>query len=381
MRLGGIGLFSVFCLLFTASPALAQKKPKDKDKKSEGPSASATWTDPVDSEKSDKGPFTPKSEAEEQGDAPKPEHKHDSAPDKGRKRDKLQVVGQLIFGFGSAPGTNPAYTPGEKGTALGFMLGGRYDATPALSVGLRLPVSMVMAPQGPPNGGTHKNLTTTVFGAPELLAEYRISLNRLTNIPILFGVGIPVAQGNPDETNLADTGGYAQNYANQLADATSGWRDSELFQPKHLPIVLGGGIHHERQDWELHGDLKFVLMPALSTKLNSAPERDPANPGNYKLNSFALREVTTVGGSYNFLDVPVIFAGLDLAVVWTPISTFVFDAASGGAKPSAVQAVLEPRIGARFGKMSPSIGYIAPLGGRLSEANDGGVRLRVDAFF
>src|SRR5262249_51101496 len=108
---------------------------------------------------------------------------------------------------------------------------------------------------------------------------------------------------------------------------------------------------------------------------------DMANAGNYKLNGFALREVTTIGGTYNFLDVPLFYAGLDLAVVYTPIPTFAFDSTIGGAKPSSVQAVLEPRLGGRFGKVSPSIGYIAPLGGRLSGANDGGVRLRVDAFF
>jgi PST family polysaccharide transporter len=38
-------------------------------------------------------------------------------------------------------------------------------------------------------------------------------------------------------------------------------------------------------------------------------------------------------------------------------------------------------IGARFGAVSPSVGYIAPLGGRLGGADDGGVRLNVSAFF
>jgi len=211
------------------------------------------------------------------------------------------------------------------------------------------------------------------------MGEYRVSLNKLTTIPITFGLGIPVAQGNPDRTGT-DTTGHQKAYVNSLADATSGWRDSELFQPKRLPIVLGGGIHHDRQDWELHADLKLVLLPALSTKVFDETE-DPPNAGTYKLNAFALREVTTLGGSYNFLDSPLLYAGLDLALVWTPIQTFVFNATPDAAKPTTIQAVLEPRVGARFGAVSPSIGYIAPLGGRLGGADDGGVRLNVSAFF
>ena len=53
------------------------------------------------------------------------------------------------------------------------------------------------------------------------MGEYRVSLNRLTTIPIIFGVGIPVAQGNPDQTGT-DTTGHQQAYVNSLADATSG---------------------------------------------------------------------------------------------------------------------------------------------------------------
>ena len=128
----------------------------------------------------------------------------------------------------------------------------------------------------------------------------------------------------------------------------------------------------------MHGDLKFVFLPALKTTVTNANSPDP-NPGTYKVPSMALREVTTLGGSYDFLSSPLIYAGLDLAFVWTPIAPFEFDGAS---KPTTIQAVLEPRVGARFGAVSPSIGYIvAPLGGRLGDAGDGGIRLRVDAFF
>jgi len=360
-----------FSLVFVANSALAQKKPKA-EKKADGPSAAATWTDPTENEKSDKGPYTPH---KDEADEPAPEPKNKNAPDPGRKRDKIAAFGQLVIGFGKLPSENPNFDdkPSGSGTALGFQLGGRYDLKPNISAGLRIPITTATVKQ--PNG---TNLSSTAFGAPELFGEYRVALNPLTTIPITFGIGIPVAQGDPDQTTL-DTAGEHKDEVNRFADATTGWRDSELFQPKHLPIVLGGGIRHERRDWELHGDLKFVLLPALSTKVNRP--LDPSNTGTYKLNGFAMREVTTVGGSYNFLDKPLLYAGLDFALVWTPIQTFEFNSTSNVTEPSSVQAILEPKVGARFGKISPNVSYIAPLGGRLGHTGIGGVRLHVDAYF
>ena len=201
-------------LVFLTHGALAQKKGKGDKKGDDKPSASATWSDPVENEKSDKGPFAPKTEAEEGGDeAPKPEPKNKNAPDKGRTRDKIQLFGQILIGFGKAPRNKPTYDSGcpfsdstscGKGTAIGFQLGGRYDITPAFSGGLRVPVTTATVRQE--NG---KNLSTTAFGSPELFGEYRLSMGKLTSIPIGFGVGIPVAQGNPDVTDQADTAGNA----------------------------------------------------------------------------------------------------------------------------------------------------------------------------
>lgn len=368
---------AVLSLVLATSAAVAQKKPKGA-KKADGPSAAATWTDPVESEKSDKGPFTPKTDGEAE---PPPEPQEKRAPDKGRKRDKLQAFGQIIFGFGHAPMNEPTYGSGNKGTAIGFQVGGRYDITKAFSGGLRIPLTYAVVQD---NG---KNISSTLFGAPQLTGEYRLSLGRLTTLPISFGVGIPVAQGNPAivKDSGTDTVGQQHGYVQALADATSGWRDSELFQPKRLPIVIGAGIRHEPHDWEAHADVKLVMLPALSTTVETPRPMTmgQAYNGTYKLNSFALREVTTVGASYNFLEQPMLmYVGLDLSVIWTPIQTFVFDADAGNSgRPTTVQAVLEPRVGARFGRLSPSVGYIAPIGGRLGDADVGGVRLRADAFF
>lgn len=359
-------------LVFLANNALAQKKPKP-DKKADGPSASATWTDPTADEKSDKGPYTPH---KEDGDEPPPdEPKANKKDDPGRKRDKIAAFGQLIIGFGKLPSENPSYDdqPSGSGTALGVQLGGRYDVTKEFTGGLRLAITTASVKQT--NG---KNQSSSAFAAPELFGEYRVSLNRLTTIPIGFGVGIPVAQGEPDQTSL-DRPGLAKDEVQRFADATSGWRDSELFQPKRLPIVVSGGIRHERKDFELHGELKFIVSPALSTKVNRAD--DPSMTGSYKVNGFALREITTVGGSYNFLDNPMIYGGLDFSLVWTPLQTFEFNSTQNVTEPSSVQAILEPKVGARFGSVSPNVSYIAPLGGRLGHTGVGGLRLNVNAYF
>ena len=362
-------------LVFAASPALAQKKGKDEKKKDDKPSAAATWSDPVESEKSDKdAPFAEKTESDGEPKE-KPESKRGkNAPDKGRTRDKIDIFGQIVIGFGKMPENNPAFSASvEKATAIGFQVGGRYDITPAFSGGLRIPITTATVRQL--NG---KSLGVTAFGAPELMGEYRVSLSKLTTVPIGFGVGIPVAQGNPDSTDDGDTAGRNKAVVNGVADAALGWRDGELFQPKRIPIIVGAGIRHERRDWEAHADAKFVLMPAINT--------DVANPvyqmddGTYKANAFAMREVTAIGATYNFLDSPIFWGGLDFSLVINPIQTFDFDPNADVNKPSIFQAVLEPRVGARFKRFEPSLGYIAPLGGRLSDADVGGVRLHLDVY-
>jgi hypothetical protein len=360
-------------LVFVASPALAQKKVKD-EKKDDKPSAAATWSDPVENEKSDKGPFAPQTASDEEPTGKPEPRRGKNAPDRGRTRDKIDLFGQIVIGFGRMPENNPAYAASvEKATAIGFQVGGRYDITPAFSAGLRIPITTASVRQL--NG---KSLGVTAFGAPELMGEYRVSLSKLTTVPIGFGVGIPVAQGNPDSTDDADTAGRNKAVVNGVADATLGWRDGELFQPKRLPIIVGAGIRHERQDWEAHAEAKFVALPALSTDVRNPIYQ--TDDGTYEANGFALREVTALGATYNFLDSPIFWGGLDFSLVINPIQTFDFQPNADTNRPSIFQAVLEPRLGARFKRFEPSLGYIAPLGGRLSDAGVGGIRLRLDVY-
>jgi hypothetical protein len=120
-----------------------------------------------------------------------------------------------------------------------------------------------------------------------------------------------------------------------------------------------------------------VLLPALNHDVK-VPDVESPGIGTYKSNAFALREVTTLGGTYDILSSPAFWAGLDLSLIWSPIQTLDFEPAQDVNKPSSVQAVLEPRVGVRFKRFAPSIGYVAPLGGRLGDAGVGGVRLHLD---
>ena len=363
-------------LILLASSAAAQKKPKAGKKEPEKPGVSmaSTGADPAESEKSDDGPFAPEgktgelAEKQEQGEEVK-------EVEKGRARDKIVVFGEVLIGFGKVVLPSPTHEATRKGTSVTLMAGGTYDFSPALTAGLRVPWTTATIKQ--PN---QQNLGSQALGAPEIFGEYRVSLNKLTSVPITFGLGVPVAQGNPDLTSKSSDGaGVAQDEVNRMADAASGWKDSELFQPKRLPIVVGAGIRHERRAFELHAHAKFVLLPALNTDVKNP--NDPDGAGTYKINGFALREVTSLGGSYNFLDDPVVYAGLDFALVWSAIHTVEFESSQNATPPSRLQAVLEPRVGARFGIVSPSVSYVAPPGGRLGEAGVGGIRLHVDVAF
>ena len=53
----------------------------------------------------------------------------------------------------------------------------------------------------------------------------------------------------------------------------------------------------------------------------------------------------------------------------------------GATPPTRLQVVFEPRLGARFGKVSPSIGYIFPIGGRLADSSTSGLELHCDFAF
>jgi hypothetical protein len=327
--------------------------------------------DPAQKEVSEKKEAAPKKKTEEE--LAQEQKERDLAFDsaqikKARAHDRVGVFGNVLIGFGKAPepGAAALRTTG-KTTAATLMVGGHYELSPELSVGLRIPFTLGSERQ---TNGIYQS--SQVLGAPELLAEYRVTLSPFTRLPLLFGLGIPVAQGNYDTP-----AGQRSARMNDFADAASGYRDPELFAPKRLPIVLGVGIEYERKALNLHAATKFVTGVKAGAK--AWPKGDPV--GAYEVKSVSFRNVTSAGIGYQFLEKPNLYGAVDSWFATSAINPVEFESFANAIKPTRFQVVFEPRLGAHFGKISPSVGYIFPIGGRLADTSVSGLELHCDVAF
>jgi hypothetical protein len=349
----------------------ALAKPKKANPKHPGTTMDSN--DPVDKEKSDEGPFTP---AGKTGPLKREEVKQQEAeraaalpPIKRRPRDPVGVFGNLLIGFGKAPepglGTDTAV---GKTTAATFMVGGHYDLSPDFTVGARLPFTFGSSRQ---IDGSYAS--SAALGALELMGEDRVGLSTFTQLPIDFGLGVPIAQGDYE---VGNGNGNRQAYLNDVADAASGYRDAELFGPKRLPIIVGVGIDYQKLALDLHAATKFVA----GVKVGGQISDDQTNAG-FKLKSVSFRNVTSAGIAYQFLDKPVLFGALDSWMVYNAVNSLEYTSPTGAVAPTRFQVVFEPRVGGRFGKISPSLGYVFPIGGRLADAGASGLELHCDIGF
>ena len=67
--------------------------------------------------------------------------------------------------------------------AATFLVGGRYDVSPAFSLGLRVPWTTATVRQG-----DGSSVASQALGAPELMGEYRVTLSPRTTLPLDFGL-------------------------------------------------------------------------------------------------------------------------------------------------------------------------------------------------
>ncbi|MEO6602918.1 MAG: hypothetical protein ABIQ16_23740 [Polyangiaceae bacterium] len=356
-------------LVVFSSHALAAKGGKKAAPK--GPVTTMDSGDPVAQEVSEPTAATPKKMTDEEIERAQNdrEFRLDVARvKKTRERDKVGLFANVLIGFGQAPepGEGADKTTG-KTTAATIILGGRYDVSPDFTLGLRLPYTVGRERQV---DGLYQS--GQVLGTPELMAEYRVTLSAFTRLPLLFGLGIPVAQGNYDSTDH-----LRLSRLNDFADAASGYRDPELFAPKRLPIIVGVGIDYERKALNVHAATKFVFGVNTGGK-----ERAQNNPvGSFDLKSVSFRNVTAAGIAYQFLDKPWLYGALDSWMAISAINPIEFESFDHAKKPTRFQMVFEPRVGARFGKVSPSVGYIFPIGGRLADTSVSGLELHCDVAF
>jgi len=342
-----------------------------KGKKGEPKAPAATLDqggDPVEKEQSEAK--TPKVVPPTEAEIAEKERQADAAAaKKSRERDKFGLSANVLVGFGKAPIPDPTTNDTTGKTTSGtFMIGGYYDLSPDFTLGARLP--WTIGSQRQRDGG---NETVAAFGALELMGEYRVGLSAFARLPIFFGVGVPTAQGTYN-----DAAGVRQTFLNVHADAASGYRDPELFGPKRLPLIAGVGFDYQRKALLVRAATKFVLGMKVGGELPTNP--DPG-VGTYELKSVTFRNVTSAGIAYEFLSRPKLFGGLDSWLAYNAINAVEFTSLMGATPPTRFQFVLEPRVGAHFCKISPSIGYIFPIGGRLADSGSTGLELHCDFAF
>ena len=363
----GIALVLV---IFTGTSAALAKAIK-------GPSAkpavgSMDANDPVSKETSDEGPFAPGAKAADEKRAEVKEQRDEAVAQspfmKPPPRDPIVLFGNVLIGFGKGPEAGPG---GDQATgtttAATFMVGGRYDVSEALTFGARLPFTVGSARQ---IDGSYA--TAEALGTLELLGEYREKLSSFSLLPIDFGLGMPTAQGAYD-----DPSGIRRTQLNEVADAASGYRDPELFGPKRLPLIAGVGIDYAKFALSLHAATKLVAGIKVGGKL--AATNVPG--GSLELKAVTLRNVTSAGAAYRFLGKPGLFGALDSWLAYNAVNAVEYTSNEGAAGPTRFQFVFEPRVGARLGKLTPSVGYVFPIGGRLADNSSSGLELHCDAAF
>lgn len=364
--------------LFSAGAlgAPAKKGKKGKQKEPSGPNMDTGAADPAGQEKSDPGPYKPTGKT---GELAEDEEKVEEVEEvlKAKPRDKRLVFLDFLFGTGQAPSPGPAndeQNMTQNALTYAFVLGGSYDLSKTFSLGLRVPWSTATVDV---RDSTQKE-SSMAFGAPQLFFEYRHSLGPVTTLPITFGLGVPLAQGNPDPS--ADRTDTLPARVNTLADAANGYRDGELYWPKRIPIVVGIGVRHEMKALSLAASTKGAFGINIGEELV-----DPylggggtaIDNGKLVLYPVAIRSVTQLSVRYDVSS--KFWAGVETWLAWNPIEPIEYEST---AEPlTNFQWMLEPQIGMRFGKVRPALSFVWPVVGRITDAGMLGARAHVDFAF
>ena len=377
-------------LMLVASTALAAKK--DKKKAAEPPQPEHKGgmmeeggKDPAETETLEDGAFapgktyTPEDEREgavdEYGNPieAKPKKNKKGEPEEPPKKEEprkpprktIGVFGEALIGFGKVPMPGPLNAEGPSTTSFGFLVGGHYDVSTSFRLMLRVPWTT----------HTVEGVSSAAFGNPELAGRLRLTEpGAPTEWAVKLGIGVPIAQGQPDPTNKNDPGATNQAYVQRVADGANAWHDPELYAMDRLPIAASLLFSHREGKLRLGADLKAVLMPALG----GDPIQDPAAnaPGTYSKNNFAMD--TVLGGNVSYKVIQRGYIALSAWGVYRIIEPIEYT--SSAKAETRLQFALEPKILAQFGPVIPSVGFILPLGGQLG-GNITGLRLHVDVVF
>lgn len=347
----------------------SEEAPK-KEAESDRPSSAYDENDIAYKEKSDPGPFAPKSKkAKEEQQAAKGEGPLSSTRFSPRK--PVNLGADVLVGVGRVPIPGPAGTYTNSASGVAVAVGGTYDVGPKLSLGLVIPwaTSGVHSPENP---GASQN----VLGAPQLLGQYRTRVARLTDLTAFIGIGLPLGGGDLDPTN-SDTKKAEQGQAARFADGSWGYRYGEYFLPKTVPVVPGLRIAMYRGKLEAHGSTKISV--AFNQGKVEIPNRD--TEGKFEKRSVAFRSVTELGATYEIVEKGLFFAGLDAWMALMISEPIEFSSNIDAQGPSPVQLGVEPRVGTTLGPVTPTLGYLLPVGGRLGDSGIGTLHIAAAAAF
>jgi hypothetical protein len=338
--------------------------------------------DPALTEGADEGQFAPGKKAidlhaeDEDGDGePDAPEDGDEAPASettkkarrtGKPRKTIGVFGEVLFGLGEAPLPGPGNPTTGDATSIGVLVGGHFDLTTELRLMLRVPWTTASVDVA------GESRSASALGAPEVAGRLRLTEPGDTEFAVRFGVGIPVAQGNPDMTNPGDAGGREQAGVQRLADAASGWRDPELYAPKRLALVPSAHLTHRTDHVRLAAEAKLIFLQSVGGEINDAN----SDGGTYELNSLA--GTALLGGSASYEAISRGHIALATWATYTFARQVSYESSATG--PSPFQLVLEPKLIAQFGRIVPSAGVLLPVGGELG-GKMVGIRLHVDAVF
>jgi hypothetical protein len=377
------------CVVALTTLAIAASAaPKDDKKKKDdkaGTSMEEGGKDPAQTETFEAGQFVPgKKRAQEaspceEGDeeceeeAAKAEEgkaKADEPKKPIKVKKTIGIFAEALIGFGKAPQPGPlgSNSTGDA-TSFGFLLGGHYDVSSPFRVMLRVPLTMGTVK----TYANNQDANETALGAPELAGRLRLGDPGETEWAIKLGVGVPIAQGNPDVTDASDARGYTQARLQRVANAANGWHDPELYAMKRLPVSPSLLFLYRGGKFRLNAELKTVFLPKVGGGV-ATPTFHPN--GTHEVSGLGMWAILGGSASYEILT-RKLFGALATWATYEIARDYTWE---GGNPPSPLQFVLEPRVLMQFGRVVPSVGFVMPLGGQLG-GNIYGLRVHVDVVF
>lgn len=312
----------------------------------------ALGSDPADSEKSEAvQPYVPGAAA---GPAVPQEAPKSDVPDH-----PVVLDFDMFFGFGNVPILGPGAIYTRDAFVFAPKLSARWNISRAFWLGVQVPWSTDSVSQGEGKDSQ----ASQAWGAPQIQGQYNFGDEDAFGGGVRIGVGIPIAQGNADPTQL-DTTAAAQNVVQELADAANGWIHPELYTPNRLPLSVSGAVAYRKPAYDAFAWSKMTVLFNTGSALH-----DPAKEGEtgtYDLHSVGLRSVTQLGARYWFLD--DYSAGFRANFIYNIVRPIDFDSTAATA-PSRFQFSVMPELRARFdvgsAELNPFLGFMIPAGGQL----------------